>query len=140
MPDRVDDPGDGSAPRSAPVVSGSRASRCCLRSTSFFSRKGCDEAARRCFDDGVRLTSSAGRPRSVPWWRTPPPGWMTGISTSSGDRFSEALARGIASHHAGMVPAFREAVEQCFTRGLAKVVFATETLALEIAACRRGRW
>lgn len=42
------------------------------------------------------------------------------------------LARGVAAHHAGMVPLFKETVEQLFARGLLKVVFATETLALGI--------
>jgi superfamily II RNA helicase len=42
------------------------------------------------------------------------------------------LEAGIAPHHAGLVPAFRQAVERCFTEGLLKVVFATETLALGI--------
>ncbi len=44
----------------------------------------------------------------------------------------EALERGIASHHAGLLPAFKETVEELFVRGLVKVVFATETLALGI--------
>ena len=44
----------------------------------------------------------------------------------------EALERGVAAHHAGMVPAFKEVVEQLFQQGLIKVVFATETLALGI--------
>jgi ATP-dependent RNA helicase HelY len=39
---------------------------------------------------------------------------------------------GIAAHHAGMVPAFKECVEVLFQRGLLKVVAATETLALGI--------
>lgn len=50
-------------------------------------------------------------------------------------RFAEfrlALSHGLASHHAGMLPAFKEVVEDLFTRGLVKVVFATETLALGI--------
>ena len=46
--------------------------------------------------------------------------------------WSSALEAGIAPHHAGLVPAFRQAVEQCFSEGLLKVVFATETLALGI--------
>ena len=45
---------------------------------------------------------------------------------------STALSRGVAAHHAGMLPAFKECVEQLFSRGLCKVVFATETLALGI--------
>ncbi|MCU1368147.1 MAG: putative ATP-dependent helicase, partial [Ilumatobacteraceae bacterium] len=39
---------------------------------------------------------------------------------------------GIAAHHAGMVPPFKEVVEACFAEGLIKVVFATETLAVGI--------
>ena len=44
----------------------------------------------------------------------------------------EALKRGIASHHAGLLPAWRELIEDLFIRGLIKVVFATETLAAGI--------
>jgi ATP-dependent RNA helicase HelY len=44
----------------------------------------------------------------------------------------EALAAGIAAHHAGMLPAFKETVENLFAAGLVKVVFATETLSLGI--------
>jgi ATP-dependent RNA helicase HelY len=44
----------------------------------------------------------------------------------------DGLERGVAAHHAGMLPAFKEVVEECFVRGLVKAVFATETLALGI--------
>lgn len=44
----------------------------------------------------------------------------------------ENLERGIAAHHAGLLPAFKEVVEELFRRKLVKVVFATETLALGI--------
>ena len=44
----------------------------------------------------------------------------------------EALKRGIASHHAGLLPAWKELVEELFQEGLIKVVFATETLAAGI--------
>ena len=43
-----------------------------------------------------------------------------------------ALRRGIAAHHAGMLPVFKEVVEELFTEGLVRAVFATETLALGI--------
>ncbi|EFQ84024.1 DSHCT (NUC185) domain protein [Aeromicrobium marinum DSM 15272] len=46
--------------------------------------------------------------------------------------FREALGRGVAAHHAGMLPTFKECVELLFSRGLVRVVFATETLALGI--------
>ena len=48
------------------------------------------------------------------------------------DRFVAQLQNGIAAHHAGMVPPFKETVEACFVEGLVKVVFATETLAVGI--------
>ena len=40
--------------------------------------------------------------------------------------------RGVAAHHAGLLPAFKETVEELFVRGLVRAVFATETLALGI--------
>jgi ATP-dependent RNA helicase HelY len=46
--------------------------------------------------------------------------------------FQDALSAGIASHHAGMLPVFKETVEELFEAGLVKVVFATETLSLGI--------
>jgi ATP-dependent RNA helicase HelY len=47
-------------------------------------------------------------------------------------RFRKALLAGVAAHHAGMLPLFKESVEELFSRGLVKVVFATETLSLGI--------
>jgi ATP-dependent RNA helicase HelY len=46
--------------------------------------------------------------------------------------FVEGLSRGFAAHHAGMLPTFREIVEELFTDGRIRAVFATETLALGI--------
>ena len=46
--------------------------------------------------------------------------------------FLEGLTRGVAAHHAGMLPTFKECVEELFASGLCRVVFATETLALGI--------
>ena len=46
--------------------------------------------------------------------------------------FLEAAAAGVAAHHAGMLPVFKETVEELFEAGLIKVVFATETLSLGI--------
>ena len=47
-------------------------------------------------------------------------------------QWRRALMRGFGAHHAGMLPAFRHIVEKLFSRGLLKVCFATETLALGI--------
>ena len=46
--------------------------------------------------------------------------------------FVEGLSRGFAAHHAGMLPLFREVVEELFTAARIRAVFATETLALGI--------
>jgi ATP-dependent RNA helicase HelY len=98
-----------------------------------FSRKGCDAAVEQCVADGVRLTDEESRQRIVEYAdlrvaELDPDeldvlgyeAWITGLS------------RGVAAHHAGMIPPFKETVEELFARGLIKVVFATETLALGI--------
>ena len=42
------------------------------------------------------------------------------------------MERGFAPHHEGLIPPLREAVEEAFIKGLIKVVFATETLAVGV--------
>ena len=49
-----------------------------------------------------------------------------------GDGHADALLRGVASHHAGVLPAWKELIEELFQVGLLKVVLATETLAAGI--------
>ncbi|MGE3193061.1 MAG: DEAD/DEAH box helicase [Microbacteriaceae bacterium] len=98
-----------------------------------FSRAGCDGAVRQVVRAGISLTERwerdevraivEERTRSIPdqdlsvlgYWD-----WLDG------------LQRGVAAHHAGMLPAFKEVVEELFQRKLLKVVFATETLALGV--------
>ena len=46
--------------------------------------------------------------------------------------WAHALEHGVAAHHAGLLPVFKETVEELFSAGLVKVVYATETLALGI--------
>ena len=98
-----------------------------------FSRVGCDQAVRQVLRSGIRLTDARERDvirgiveeraRDMPdddlavlgYWE-----WLDG------------LERGVAAHHAGLLPAFKEIVEELFQKKLVKVVFATETLALGI--------
>ncbi len=98
-----------------------------------FSRKGCDEAAGALERAGVRFTDrdDAARIRAIAEDRITalPSGDLALLDTSA---WLDRLERGIASHHAGLVPAFKEAVELCFAAGLVRVVFATETLALGV--------
>ena len=98
-----------------------------------FSRAGCDDAVEQCLRAGLRLTSGSEREtiRSVV-----AAGTMAiadeDLAALGYVDWADALERGIAAHHAGMLPAFKEIVENLFQRGLIKVVFATETLALGI--------
>jgi len=98
-----------------------------------FSRVGCDAAVTQVLRAGVRLTTAEEREEIsaiveercrtileedltvLGYWQ-----WLDG------------LLRGVAAHHAGMLPAFKEVVEELFQKKLVKAVFATETLALGI--------
>jgi ATP-dependent RNA helicase HelY len=101
--------------------------------TFIFSRAGCDAAVSQCVRSGLRLTTpeESVQIRAVVDTRT--------ADLPEGDlgvlgfwEWRDALERGVAAHHAGMLPAFKETVEELFVRGLVKAVFATETLALGI--------
>jgi ATP-dependent RNA helicase HelY len=98
-----------------------------------FSRVGCDAAVTQCLNARVRLTTPQERDtiyefveescRHLP---------DADLEVLGYDDFLDGLTRGVAAHHAGMLPAFKQCVEQLFVRGLCKAVFATETLALGI--------
>jgi len=101
--------------------------------TFIFSRAGCAAAVEQCLRSGLRLNTSEERDavrrhverrtadlpredlRVLGYWE-----WL------------EGLERGLAAHHAGLLPTFKEVVEELFLQGLVKAVFATETLALGI--------
>ncbi len=98
-----------------------------------FSRAGCDEAVTSCTRAGLSFTTTEERERI----RQIAESHVQDLSDDDlrvldYGRWLDSLERGIASHHAGLVPPFKEAVEQCFVEGLARIVFATETLALGI--------
>ncbi len=98
-----------------------------------FSRAGCDEAVRTLTQAGRRHTDPVRRDRVrdiAARHTTPLSG--TDLEVLGHDRWLWALQNGVAAHHAGMVPAFKEAVEEAFSDGLLDVVFATETLALGV--------
>ena len=98
-----------------------------------FSRAGCDAAVQQVMDARITLTSPDERAeilKSVDAACSHLPD--DDLHVLGYYEFRDALARGIASHHAGMLPTFKESVERLFSAGLVKVVFATETLALGI--------
>jgi ATP-dependent RNA helicase HelY len=101
--------------------------------TFIFSRAGCDAAVTQCLTAGLRLTTpdERARIRSHAADRT--------ADLPDADRrvlgyddWMEGLQRGIAAHHAGLLPRFKEVTEELFAAGLIRAVFATETLALGI--------
>ncbi|TVS86943.1 helicase-related protein, partial [Mycobacterium helveticum] len=101
--------------------------------TFVFSRAGCDAAVHQCLRSPLQLTTQEERAQIAEV-----------IDHRCGDladadlgvlgyyEWREGLLRGLAAHHAGMLPAFRHTVEELFAAGLVKAVFATETLALGI--------
>lgn len=98
-----------------------------------FSRVGCDAAVSQCLAAGVRLTTPEEREEIYAYveeacHHLP----SDDLHVLGYHDFLDAATRGVAAHHAGMLPVFKEVVEQLFLRGLCKVVFATETLALGI--------
>ena len=101
--------------------------------TFIFSRAGCDAAVKQCLQAGLRLTNTEERTEIL---RTATL-YTQNIAEEDLDVLGyrdwlSALERGIAAHHAGLLPSFKAAVEDLFKRGLVKAVFATETLALGI--------
>jgi ATP-dependent RNA helicase HelY len=101
--------------------------------TFIFSRTGCDAAVLQCLRAGLRLTTpdEAVVIRERAERRTAGIGAEDLAALGYGD-WIEALKRGVAAHHAGLIPVFKEVVEELFTKGLIRAVFATETLALGI--------
>jgi ATP-dependent RNA helicase HelY len=98
-----------------------------------FSRAACDDAVGQCLREGMRLTDHHQRAQI----RHIAEAHVEDLSDDALDvlgytQWLEGLTSGIAAHHAGLVPAFRETVEECFAAGLLQVVFATETLSLGI--------
>jgi ATP-dependent RNA helicase HelY len=99
-----------------------------------FSRRGCREALQRCAFHQFDLTTdqekraiddiAGARLRDM-------------VDSDEAALFrqmvdGDMLRRGLAVHHAGLLPYHKELVEELFQSGLVKVVFATETLSLGI--------
>ncbi|MCR8669712.1 RNA helicase [Agrococcus sp. HG114] len=98
-----------------------------------FSRAGCDAAVQQVVAGGVRLTTPEDRAeiRAIVDERTRLLDDADLAVLGYWD-WRDGLERGVAAHHAGLLPVFKEVVEELFRARLLKVVFATETLALGI--------
>ncbi|MCX2746762.1 DEAD/DEAH box helicase [Arthrobacter sp. MI7-26] len=101
--------------------------------TFIFSRAGCDGAVAQCAAAGLWLTTEREQQiiaarvdeasREIP---------ADDLDVLGFWSWRDGLLRGLAAHHAGMLPTFKEVVETLFADGLVKAVFATETLALGV--------
>jgi len=101
--------------------------------TFIFSRAACDAAVKQCVFSGLRLTNTEERKEILETAaRLNANLAQEDLDILGYDEWLDALERGIAAHHAGLLPSFKETVEDLFKRGLVKAVFATETLALGI--------
>ena len=98
-----------------------------------FSRAGCDAAVQQSLEANLRLTTAEERDeiRALVEQRCAhlPPEDLDVLGYRS---FLDGVTRGLAAHHAGMLPTFKEVVEELYQAGLIRCVFATETLALGI--------
>lgn len=101
--------------------------------TFIFSRAGCDAAVAQCVAAGLWLTTEKEQliiaqrvdeaAQDIP---------SDDLEVLGFWSWRDGLLRGLAAHHAGMLPTFKEVVEKLFVDGLVKAVFATETLALGV--------
>ena len=101
--------------------------------TFVFSRNGCDAAVGQLLARGIRLVSEADGVRNRRYVEERIGALADeDLSVLGYWDFVDGIERGFAAHHAGMLPTFREIVEELFTQGRVRAVFATETLALGI--------
>nr|WP_211176449.1 RNA helicase [Brasilonema sp. UFV-L1] len=91
-----------------------------------FSRRGCDKAVAEVGDMWLVNSEESQQLR----WQIDE--FLTRNPEAGRSGHIGPLYRGIAAHHAGILPAWKVLVEELFQQGLIKVVFATETLAAGI--------
>jgi ATP-dependent RNA helicase HelY len=98
-----------------------------------FSRVGCDAGVTHCLEAGADLTTPDEK-KIIEEQVLQRMAWLPeeDLKVFGFDQWLEALKLGLASHHAGHLPIFKEVVEDLFAQGLVKAVFATETLSLGI--------
>lgn len=91
-----------------------------------FSRKKCDEQMEKCSGLGLNTRKEQEEIKAKI------EEFIAENPHLYGNKHIEYLIQGVASHHAGLLPAWKNLVEKLFQKGLIKVVFATETLAAGI--------
>jgi ATP-dependent RNA helicase HelY len=122
-----------STPRRVEVIRGLHGDHLLPAIYFVFSRKGCDQAAQQIASANLGLTTGDDR-NTIRHIAQQHVAHLSpdDLAVLGYERWLASLMQGAGAHHAGLVPAFKEAVEELFLRGLVKVVVATETLALGI--------
>jgi ATP-dependent RNA helicase HelY len=98
-----------------------------------FSRAGCEQAVTMCREARLSLNNPEEQERIREFVEM-----RAGVLDEQDlavlgySDWLDGLQRGFGAHHAGLIPVFKETVEELFERSLVKVVFATETLSLGI--------
>ncbi len=96
-----------------------------------FSRRLCERKAQK---EGKHrnLLNKKERQEVVEVWRQSAEEFKFDTQHGPLTELRDSTLRGVACHHAGMLPLHKEMVERLFTRGLLKLLFTTETFALGI--------
>jgi len=95
-----------------------------------FSRRGCEERARY-FGSGEAFLSPRERERILETYDELCRRFEL-VEDVRAIEFRELIERGVAYHHAGMLPTLKEVVERLFTLGLIQLLFTTETFAVGV--------
>ena len=98
-----------------------------------FSRAACDDAVTQCVNANIVLTTEE-QEQTIRAYIAETTAHLDNrdLHALGYYEWRDGLIRGVAAHHAGLLPLFKEVVETLFAQGLIKLVFATETLALGI--------
>lgn len=127
------DPGQARRPSRTAVIKRLDAEGLLPAITFIFSRAGCDAAVEQCLRAHLTLTTPEEqkliKERVDLRCADLPPEDLAVLGFAE---FRTGLINGLAPHHAGMLPTFKQLVEELFLEGLVRAVFATETLSLGI--------
>jgi superfamily II RNA helicase len=94
-----------------------------------FSRTKCEEYAKKVEPDLLTSTETSAVKNIVEFYLHRYPHV---IGSPQYHQLCTMLSKGIAFHHSGLIPMLKEIIEILFSRGLIKLLFATETFAVGI--------
>jgi superfamily II RNA helicase len=94
-----------------------------------FNRHGCEQAASRC--SRYELLSADERREALDLFDRLATAYQVDDDPTA-QQLRSMVGRGIAYHHAGILPTLKDIIERIFTTGYIKLIFTTETFALGI--------